>query len=51
MGPLGWQGEERNGITWGRNGAHQARIAYQQPFRMVFPASALIVRHSQGPTG
>ena len=50
MGPLGWQGEERHGITWGRNGAHQARIAYQQPFRMVFPASALIVRHDQGPT-
>jgi hypothetical protein len=51
MAALGWHGEQRQGTTWGRNGAHQARIAYQQPFRMVFPASALIVRHDQGLTG
>ena len=39
---LGWEGETRDGLTWGRNAAHQAAIAYQRPYRMIFPAAALI---------
>ena len=39
---LGWLGQTRDGLTWGRNSAHQAAIAYQRPFRMIFPAAALI---------
>lgn len=47
-GSLGWDGIGRGGVRWGRNGSHQARIAFQQPFRMVFPADALILNTSGG---
>jgi hypothetical protein len=39
---IGWDGQTRDGLTWGRNAAHQAAIAYQRPFRMIFPAETLI---------
>ena len=31
-----------DGVTWGRNSAHQARASWQRPFRMLIPASTLI---------
>jgi len=42
LSAVGWNGTERAGVEWGRNGAHQARLAFQQPYRMIFPAHALI---------
>ena len=35
-------GESRDGTTWGRNGAHMAGIAFQQPFRLLLPAVHLL---------
>jgi hypothetical protein len=31
-----------DGATWGRNGAHMARITFQQPFRLLLPATHLM---------
>ncbi len=31
-----------DGVTWGRNGAHMARIAFQQPFRLLIPSAYLM---------
>ena len=32
----------RGGVTWGRNGAHMAAVAFQQPFRLLLPAANLL---------
>jgi hypothetical protein len=32
----------RDDITWGRNGAHMAGITFQQPFRLLLPATYLL---------
>lgn len=42
FGRLGWNGEQRQSLTWGRNSAEQAAIVFQRPFRVIFPAAALI---------
>jgi hypothetical protein len=31
-----------DGVTWGRNAAHQAAATFQQPYRRVFPATRLV---------
>jgi hypothetical protein len=35
-------GVNLDGRTWGRNGAHMAGIAFQQPFRLLMPATYLL---------
>lgn len=32
-----------DGVTWGRNAAHQAAATFQQPYRRLFPATRLVV--------
>ena len=35
-------GRKRDGATWARNSAHQARATFQQPFRLLLPAAYLM---------
>ncbi len=43
LGEVPWlDGVSRDSVTWGRNGAHMAGIACQQPFRLLLPATYLL---------